>query len=321
MVVVVDAADETRLRRLVDAAACRSRTRGPGWRPRRPREQRLAVADVRARQRRRPRRLSRRPGRGRRRSRSRRLAAAGRCRTGRRTVDRVRPTTDLQRRVAPFEVVSDFQPAGDQPTAIDELERRIRAGEKERRAARRHRHRQVRHHRLADRAAAAPHAGHGAQQDPGRPARQRVPRAAAQQRGRVLRLLLRLLPARGVRPADGHLHREGLLDQRRGRAAAALRDQLAAHPPRRDRGRRRCPASTASAPRRSTSTAWSGSRSATRSTATSCCAASSTSSTPATTWPSPAAPSGSAATPSRSSRSTRSSPSASRCSATRSSGC
>ena len=47
-----------------------------------------------------------------------------------------------------------------------------------------------------------------------------------QQRGRVLRLLLRLLPARGVRPADGHLHREGLLDQRRGRAAAALGDQV-----------------------------------------------------------------------------------------------
>src|SRR3712207_7328209 len=43
--------------------------------------------------------------------------------------------------------------------------------------------------------------------------------AAAEQRGRVLRLLLRLLPARGLRPADGHLHREGLLDQRGGRAA------------------------------------------------------------------------------------------------------
>ncbi|MFZ5850170.1 MAG: excinuclease ABC subunit UvrB [Actinomycetota bacterium] len=43
----------------------------------------------------------------------------------------MRPTTDLQRRVAPFEVVSDFQPAGDQPAAIDELERRIRAGEQD----------------------------------------------------------------------------------------------------------------------------------------------------------------------------------------------
>ncbi len=41
----------------------------------------------------------------------------------------MRPTTDLQRRVAPFRVESDFQPAGDQPAAIDELERRVRAGE------------------------------------------------------------------------------------------------------------------------------------------------------------------------------------------------
>lgn len=41
----------------------------------------------------------------------------------------VRPVTDVQRRVAPFRVVADFQPAGDQPAAIDELERRVRAGE------------------------------------------------------------------------------------------------------------------------------------------------------------------------------------------------
>ena len=41
----------------------------------------------------------------------------------------MRPTTDLQRRLAPFEVVSDFQPAGDQPAAIAELARRVRAGE------------------------------------------------------------------------------------------------------------------------------------------------------------------------------------------------
>jgi excinuclease ABC subunit B len=43
----------------------------------------------------------------------------------------VRPTTDLERRVAPFRVESDFQPSGDQPTAIDDLERRIRAGEQD----------------------------------------------------------------------------------------------------------------------------------------------------------------------------------------------
>ncbi|GAA0392511.1 excinuclease ABC subunit UvrB [Microbispora corallina] len=38
---------------------------------------------------------------------------------------------DLQRRVAPFEVVTDMTPSGDQPAAIAELERRVRAGEKD----------------------------------------------------------------------------------------------------------------------------------------------------------------------------------------------
>ena len=40
-----------------------------------------------------------------------------------------RPVTDLQRTVAPFEVVSDFRPSGDQPQAIEELTRRIQAGD------------------------------------------------------------------------------------------------------------------------------------------------------------------------------------------------
>ncbi len=43
----------------------------------------------------------------------------------------MRPVTDLQRTVAPFRVVSDYQPSGDQPTAIAELTHRIRAGEKD----------------------------------------------------------------------------------------------------------------------------------------------------------------------------------------------
>ncbi len=43
----------------------------------------------------------------------------------------MRPVTDLQRSVAPFKVVSDFQPSGDQPTAIADIERRITAGEKD----------------------------------------------------------------------------------------------------------------------------------------------------------------------------------------------
>ncbi len=41
----------------------------------------------------------------------------------------MRPVTDVQRRVAPFVVHADFEPAGDQPAAIDDLQRRIEAGE------------------------------------------------------------------------------------------------------------------------------------------------------------------------------------------------
>ncbi len=43
----------------------------------------------------------------------------------------MRPITDLKRRVAPFEVVADFEPNGDQPTAIADLARRITAGEQD----------------------------------------------------------------------------------------------------------------------------------------------------------------------------------------------
>ncbi len=40
----------------------------------------------------------------------------------------MRPVTDLERRVAPFKVVSDYQPAGDQPAAIKEITRRLQGG-------------------------------------------------------------------------------------------------------------------------------------------------------------------------------------------------
>ncbi len=43
----------------------------------------------------------------------------------------MRPVSDLQRRVAPFEVVTDMVPAGDQPQAIAAMEKRIRAGTKD----------------------------------------------------------------------------------------------------------------------------------------------------------------------------------------------
>jgi len=43
----------------------------------------------------------------------------------------MRPNTEIQRKVAPFEVVSPYQPSGDQPTAIAELAQRVTGGEKD----------------------------------------------------------------------------------------------------------------------------------------------------------------------------------------------
>ncbi|MEU3390866.1 excinuclease ABC subunit UvrB [Streptomyces albidoflavus] len=43
----------------------------------------------------------------------------------------MRPVSKIERTVAPFEVVSPYQPSGDQPAAIADLDRRVRAGEKD----------------------------------------------------------------------------------------------------------------------------------------------------------------------------------------------
>ena len=43
----------------------------------------------------------------------------------------MRPVSDLKRRVAPFEVVTDMVPAGDQPRAIAEMEKRLQSGAKD----------------------------------------------------------------------------------------------------------------------------------------------------------------------------------------------
>ncbi|MDN6659922.1 MAG: DEAD/DEAH box helicase family protein, partial [Acidipropionibacterium jensenii] len=43
----------------------------------------------------------------------------------------MRPVSEITRRVAPFHVVSDFEPSGDQPKAIDELEKRLKNGEQD----------------------------------------------------------------------------------------------------------------------------------------------------------------------------------------------
>ena len=156
------------------------------------------------------------------------------------------------------------------------------------------------------------------QQDARRAALQRVPRVLPRQRGRVLRQLLRLLPARGLRPGAGPLHREGLVDQRRDRPPAPLRHRGAVRPARRgdrrlglvhlrDRLARAVPRADAAVqggrvgrPRRAASASWSG------------C------STRATTPTSPAAPSGSRASCSRSSPPTPRPRTGSTCSATRS---
>ena len=61
-----------------------------------------------------------------------------------------------------------------------------------------------------------------AQQDPRRSALPGVPKLLPGELRRVLRLLLRLLPARGLRPADRHVHREGRDPQRGDRQAALV---------------------------------------------------------------------------------------------------
>ena len=93
------------------------------------------------------------------------------------------------------------------------------------------------YHGKDDRGLEPPHAHHGAEQDPGRAGRLRDARVLPEQRRRLLRLVLRLLPARGLRPADRHLYREGLLHQRGGREASPPGHLEPALAPRRDRGR------------------------------------------------------------------------------------
>ena len=100
-------------------------------------------------------------------------------------------------------------------------------------AARRHRLRQDLHDGQGDRGNPAAGAGARAQQDAGGPALRRVQSVLSRQRGRVFRQLLRLLPARGLRPAHRHLYREGIVDQRADRSHAAQRDARAARARRR----------------------------------------------------------------------------------------
>src|SRR3546814_6521982 len=84
------------------------------------------------------------------------------------------------------------------------------------------------HDGQGDRGVAAPGADPGAQQDPRRAALWRVQELLSQQRGRIFRQLLRLLPARGLCAAIGYVHREGKLGERGDRPDAAFGDAIVA---------------------------------------------------------------------------------------------
>ena len=137
----------------------------------------------------------------------------------------------------PFKLDSVYTPTADQPKAIAGPGGGHRGGGALHDAARRDGHRQDDDDGRDDRGGAAAGADPRAQQDARGAAVQRVPDVLPEQLGRVLRLLLRLLPAGGVRPVAGPVHREGLGDQPGDRPAAPRGDGVAVRPPRRDHRR------------------------------------------------------------------------------------
>ncbi len=149
-------------------------------------------------------------------------------------------------------MVSDYEPAGDQPTAIADLVEGLDSGERS----------QVllgvtgsgKTFTMAKviEATQRPAVILAPNKTLGRPALFRVQELLPRQRGRVLRLLLRLLPAGSLRAALGHLHREGILDQRADRPHAPLGHPLAAGARRRASSSPRSRASTVSARSRPT---------------------------------------------------------------------
>ena len=141
--------------------------------------------------------------------------------------------------MAEFQLVAPYQPAGDQPQAIEKLVEGLRRGQT---------HQTLlgvtgsgKTFTMANVIAQLEQADAGpvAQQDAGRPALRGVQGVLPAQRRPLLRQLLRLLPARGLHPAARHLHREGRLDQRGDRPAAPGRHQRAGQPRGRDRRRQR----------------------------------------------------------------------------------
>ena len=112
-----------------------------------------------------------------------------------------------------FQLVTDFELRGDQARAIDELVDGLNRGDKSQvllgvtGSGKTFTMAQV--HRAGE----PPDAGDGAQQDAGRAAVPGVPALLPRERGRVLRQLLRLLPARSLRPAtDSYIEKEATIN-------------------------------------------------------------------------------------------------------------
>ena len=166
---------------------------------------------------------------------ARRAAARGPRRIQRRDrLDAASPGApgEIRRRPAPRHQVgvrAEGRPADrDQGTGRGRAAPRPQPG-----AARRHRLGQDLHDGEGDRGDAAPGADPRAEQDARGAALRRVQELLSRQRGGVFRLVLRLLPARSLRAAHRHLHREGILDQRADRPHAPFGDARAARTRRR----------------------------------------------------------------------------------------
>ena len=126
--------------------------------------------------------------------------------------------------MAEFDLQAPFKPAGDQPRAIAELSAGLLRGDRFQTLLGRHRLRQDDVGRQRHQGARPADARALAQQDARGAAVRGAQELLPAQRGRVLHLVLRLLPARSVRPDDRHVHREGRVDQRGHRPPAPARD-------------------------------------------------------------------------------------------------
>ena len=232
-----------------------------------------------------------------------------------------RPVGDIPRTAGRFEVVSDYQPSGDQPTAIEDLDRRLADGEKDvvllgatgtgKSATTAWLIEQVQRPTLV----MAPNKTLAAQL--ANELRELFPHNAVEY---FVSYYDYYQPEAYVPQTDTYIEKDSSInsDVERLRHSATMsllsrRDVIVVASVSCIYGL----GTPAVLPR----PVAAGRRSATPSSGTPCCGRWSTSSTPATTSPSPVVRSGCAATPSRSSRRTRNWPSGSSSSATRSSGC